>query len=77
MDKNIKILLGVLGGTLLVMLLLARVFGGGMQGMDMLMHGGMMGGAMFGMLLMMLFWVLVLTLVVLLVVWVVNQTQRR
>ncbi len=77
MNKNMKLLLGVLGGTLVIMLLLANVFGGSMHGMGMMMDGGMMGGAMFGMLFMMLFWVLVLTLLVLLVVWVVNQTQRR
>jgi uncharacterized membrane protein len=73
MSDGLKVLLGVLGGAVLVLLLIS-VFGGGsmMGGMGSMMSGSMMGGGLFGGLFMLLFWVLVIALIVALVVWIVN-----
>jgi hypothetical protein len=74
MSDGFKVLLGVLGGAVLVLLLISALGAGGMMGgTGSMMSGGMMGGGLFGVL----FWVLVIALVVALVVWIVNQTQRR
>ena len=78
MSNVLKVLLGVLGGAILV-LLLVGVFSSsaGMGGMGSMMSGGMMGDGIFGGLFMLLLWVLVIALIVALVVWIVNQAQRR
>ena len=70
----LKVILGVLGGAIAVLLLIGGFSGGGMGGMGSMMSGGIIGGGIFGMLL---FWVLVVALIVALVVWIVNQAQRR
>ena len=79
MSDSLKVILGVLGGAIVVLLLFGVFSGsGGMgYGMGSMMSGGMMGGGIFGGLFMLLFWVLVIALIVALVVWIVNQTQRR
>jgi uncharacterized membrane protein len=73
MSDGLKVLLGVLGRAIVVLLLLGVFSGGGMGGMGYMMSGGMMGGGIVGMLFMLLFWVLVIALVV----WIVGQSQRR
>ena len=70
MSDGLKVLLGVLGGAVLVLLFVSTLGGGGMM-------GGMMGGGLFGILFMLLSWVLVIALIVALVVWIFNQSQRR
>jgi uncharacterized membrane protein len=78
MSDVLKVLFGVLGGAILVLLLLGVFSGnGGIGGMGSMMGGGMMGGGIVGGLFMLLFWVLVIALIVALVVWIFNQTQRR
>ena len=73
MSDGLKVLLGVLGGAVVVLLLVGGFCGsGGMGGMGTMMSGGIFGG-----LIMLLFWVLVIALIVALVVWIVNQAQRR
>jgi uncharacterized membrane protein len=69
MSDGLKVLLGVLGGVIVVLLLLGVFSGGGMGNMGYMMSGGM--------LFMLLFWVLVIALIVALVVWIVGQSQRR
>ncbi len=72
MSDNPKVFLGALGGGVLVLLLLAVFSGDGMDGM-----GLMMGGGMFSALFKLIFWVLVITLIVALIVWIVGQSRRR
>jgi hypothetical protein len=81
-SDNLKVLLGALGGTVLVLLLAGGFSGSGMGygmmgGMGWMMGGGMMGGGMFGALISLLFWALLLAPIVALVVWIIGQTQRR
>jgi uncharacterized membrane protein len=77
MSDGLKVLLGVLGGAIVVLLLLGLFSGRGMGGMGSMMSDGMMGGGMLGVLFMLLFWVLVLALIVALVVWIIGQLRRR
>ena len=78
MSDGLKVLLGVLGGAVLVLLFVSTLGGGGMMGgMGSMMSGGMMGGGLFGILFILLSWVLVIALIVALVVWIFNQSQRR
>jgi hypothetical protein len=67
-NDNLKVVLGILGGAIVVLLLFAALAGGGMGGM-----GQMMGGGMFGGLFMLLFWGLLIALIVVLIVWIVRQ----
>lgn len=76
MSSNLKTILAVIGGAIVLLLLFAALAGGGMGGMGGMMGGGMMGGGMIGMLFMLLFWLLVIALIVVLIVWVVQQIQR-
>lgn len=76
MSDSLKVLLGVLGGVI-VLLLLGVFYGGGMGGMDSMMSGGMMGYGIFGMLFLLLFWVLRIALIAALVVWILGQSPRR
>jgi len=93
MEKNTKIILGISGAALGVLLLVAGMMGGGMgnrgtmmgrsmmgrgvDGVGAMMGGGMMGSGFSGMLLMLLFWAIVVALLVTLFTWVLNQRQRR
>jgi hypothetical protein len=78
MSDGLKVLLGVLGGAVLVLLLTSVLGGDGMMGgMGSMMSGSMMGGGLFGTLFVLLFWVLIIALIVALAVWIVNQTQRH
>jgi hypothetical protein len=67
-NNNLKVVLGVLGGAVSMLLLFAAFTGGGM--------GQMMGGGMFGMLFALLVWFLVIALLVVLIVWIIQQIQR-
>ena len=69
MSDSLKILLGVLAGTIVVLLFVSRLGGGGMMGG----MGSMMSGGLFGML----FWAVLVTLPIALVVWIFNQTQQH
>ncbi|HVF00685.1 MAG TPA: hypothetical protein VNA27_05015 [Rubrobacteraceae bacterium] len=77
MNDSLKVFLGVLGGAVLALLLVAVFSGGGMDDMGSMVGGGMMGGGMFGALFMLLFWVLVIALVVALITWIVGQSRQR
>jgi uncharacterized membrane protein len=77
MEKNTKIILGISGAALGVLLLVASMMGRGMGDRGTMMGGGMMGGGFSGMLLMLLFWAIVVALLVTLFTWVLNQRQRR
>lgn len=77
MKDNLKVFLGVLGGAVLALVLVAVFSDGGMGGMGSMMGGGMMGGGMFGALFMLLFWVLVIALIGALIVWIVGQSRRH
>jgi hypothetical protein len=93
MGRNRKIIFGISGAALGVLLLVASMMGGGMgdrgammgpgmmahsvDGVGAMMGGGMMGGGFSGMLLMLLFWAIVIALLVTLLTWVLNQRQRR
>jgi hypothetical protein len=48
MSDILKVILGVLGGAIAVLLLIGGFSGGGMGGMGSMMSGGMMGGGIFG-----------------------------
>lgn len=74
MRDSLKVLLGVLGGAVLVLLLISAFAGDGVGSM---MGGGMIGGGMVGMLFMLLFWGLILALIVAAVVWIVGEISRR
>lgn len=69
MGNNLKVVLGVRAGAVVLLLLLAALTGG-------MMGGGMMGAGIFGTLLALVFWFLLIALLVGLVVWVVQRTQR-
>ena len=75
MMTNQKVLWG-LGGTLLVVVLVAVFSGGGMGGVGTMMGGGMMGGGMGGITFMLLSWGLVIAFVVSLSLWGLSQRQR-
>lgn len=77
MGVNIKLVLGIIGGVLIVLFLLAVFAGGGMGGMGQMMGGQMIGGGMFGLIFMGLFWILAIALVVGLVALIVNLSNRR
>jgi hypothetical protein len=85
MSENLKILLGVLTGALVVLVLVAVFSGGsGMGGMGSMMSGRLIGGGVLGMgagtlgmLLVPLVWILAIALIVALVVWIVRQVQHR
>jgi len=74
MGKNRKIIVGVSGAALVVLLLVAGMIGIGGRGT--MMGGGMMGGGFGGMLLMLLVWALVIALLVTLFTWGINQRQQ-
>ncbi|GAC1384455.1 MAG: hypothetical protein NVSMB42_02500 [Herpetosiphon sp.] len=92
MTKNNKLLLGIGGAAVVVLLLVASITGSnggrgtmmgdgmlgrGIGGMGTMMGGGMLGGGLGGMLLMVLFWALVIALLVTLVNVALNQRQPR
>lgn len=74
MRDGLKVLFGVLGGAVFVLLLFSAFARGGVGSM---MGGGMMGGGMVGILFMLLFWGLILVLIVAAVVWIVGEISRR
>ena len=76
MMTNQKVLWG-LGGTLLVLVLVAVFSGGGMGGVGTMMGGGMMGGGTGGMFFMLFAWSLVIAFFVTLFTWGTNQSQRQ
>ncbi len=74
MSNVLKVLLAVLGGSLLTLLLVVDFSGGGMmRGMGPMMKGGGTLGTLF----VLLFGMLVMTLAAGLVVWIVGQTRRH
>ena len=78
MGDSLKILLGFLAGTIVVLLFVSTLGGGGtMGGMGSMMSGGMIGGGLFGMLFALLFWAVLVALLIALVLWIFNQTQQR
>jgi hypothetical protein len=64
MSDNLKVVLGVLGGAVVVLLVFSAF------------TSATMGAGIFGMLLALLFWFLVIALIVVLIVWIVQQIQR-
>jgi uncharacterized membrane protein len=78
MSDGLKILLGALVGTIVVLLFVSTLGGGGMMGSTgQVMSGSMMGGGLFGVLFALLFWAVLVALLIALVLWIVNQTQQR
>ncbi len=89
MRTNNKLVLGISGAAVVVLLLVAGItggstggvgsmmnggrVGGGIGGIGSMMGGGMMGGGVGGLLVMMLFWALVVALFAAVLTWVLNQ----
>jgi hypothetical protein len=79
-DGLMKVLVGVLGGALLVLLLFGGLSGGGMTGgyggPGHMTYGGMMGWGPFGASFSLVPSVALLGLVAALVAWIVRRAQR-
>src|SRR5688500_15862217 len=73
MGRKRKLLFGISGAALIVLLLVASITGGGNDGLGTTMGGGMMGGGFGGML----FWAMVIALLVMPFTWVRTQRQLR
>ncbi len=67
MSSITKILLGVAGGVLLLLVLFVAFSGGGMRGMGQMMGGPMMGGGF------MILWLIFLVAIIALAVWLLMR----